>query len=371
MNVLRYIILTLLVLNLPGWTLANINPVLSSTFSYMLMILMLYYFINNNNKESIPTSFLILGLLYFVISALVDSSNTSGLITTAFKYILVIVCLPTIIRDTTNMELVFFNVIGAMSLFMEMFISDNLYGRFSGFYLNPNTAGFVCITGFWFSDNITKKWLRSTVKFLFIITGFATFSRTFFLILVVTLILSSFFSKRNIIYLFSGVLTLSLFLSLSRRFEFNTFRVEAFEDLLNGKYSENLIQDGRTETWAVYYDQILESPLFGNGYLSMSGKTIGEITVTGVHNTMLMILGEAGFLAFISYFLIYGNFLMKSFSLRKIDPTLFLICTSLIAFMLTSHNFFDNYIIITVSIWVNIEIKRKQNLINYDGQFRS
>jgi hypothetical protein len=96
----------------------------------------------------------------------------------------------------------------------------------------------------------------------------------------------------------------------------------------------------------------------------MSGKTIGDITVAGVHSTPLMIVGEAGLLAFFCYILIYGRFLIKSFSTRKINPTLFLICISLIAFMMTSHNFFDNYLILTVSMWVNIEIRRQQNLIN-------
>jgi len=42
------------------------------------------------------------------------------------------------------------------------------------------------------------------------------------------------------------------------------------------------------------------------------------------------------------------------------EPFIFLISFSIFMYMLTSHNYFDNYIILFVSLWLYIQIGRKE-----------
>lgn len=366
MKYLKFIILLLIFWNLPSFALAHINPMSGTLFSYGTFLLIIVYFFLNK-KEKPVISFIILGLLYFLISVLVDAENTENLMTTFIKYFIFIIMGIKLMKDIKDIEIYIILLLGSLSIIYESVFVIDIGGRYSGFYLNPNLAGCACILGYCFSFSIDNRKLRILGQLLFSIAGFVTFSRTFLLLWVLINLMSLSISYRNAYKILAGVVLFSLFLSFGDKLDFDTRRLEAFSSILEGKISDDLEEDSRTTTWALYYDKILDKPLFGNGYLSFSGKTYGvgenAYSIQGVHNTFLMILGESGFFVFIFFTWIYFGFIIKGIKLFKEYPFVFLISLSLFMYMLTSHNYFDNYLILFVSLWLFMKIDKKKIIL--------
>lgn len=361
MKYLRIVILFLILCNIPSFALVNLNAAAGSVLSYFIFsLIIVYYFINKREKPL--NQFIILGLLYFFISVFVDSQNIDNLIVTSVKYFIFIISGASIIKDTKVIEIYIVLLIGSLSIIYESIFIIDIGGRFSGFYLNPNSAGFICVLGYCFSFSIDYKRLRLLGQFLFSIAGFVTFSRTFLLLWVLINIISLSISYKNALKILVGIVLFSLLLSFGDKLDFNTRRLEAFSSILDGKVSDEMEEDSRTGTWALYYDRILDSPVFGNGYLSFSGKTYGSgdsaYSIVGVHNTFLMILGEAGFFVFIFFVWIYGSFVIKGIRIFREEPLIFFVSFTLFMFMLTSHNYFDNYIILFFSVWLYFQIDK-------------
>jgi len=365
MKYLKLIILLLIFLNLPSYALIYNNSVTAKVLSYgTFFLISLYFFLNKKEKPVI--SFIILGLMYFLISVLVDAQNTANFIITFFKYFIFIILGTSVIKDTKSIEIYILLMVGSISIIYESLFIINLNGRFSGFYLNPNSAGFICILGYCLSLSINNNMLKILGQILFSIAGFVTFSRTFLLIWVLINIISLLISYKNIYKILIGVILFSLFLSFGDKFDFNTRRLDAFSTILDGKVSYEMEENTRTQTWALYYERILESPILGNGYLSFSGETIGSgdsaIVNVGVHSTPLLIIGEAGIFTFFYFLWIYCGFVARGIKLFKEDPLLFFVAFSLLMYMLTSHNYFDNYLILFVSIWLYMKIDSRERI---------
>jgi O-antigen ligase len=366
MKYLRIIILFLILCNIPSFLLKNFNATAGTVLSYLTFLLIIvYYFFYKIEKPL--NRFIILGLLYFFISVFVDSQGANNVIVTFIKYFIFIIAGATAIKDAKVIEIYFILLFGSLSIIYESIFIIDIGGRFSGFYLNPNSAGFICILGYCLSFSIDNIKLRLLGQFLFSIAGFVTFSRTFLLLWVLINIISISISYKNASKFLVGIIIFSLLLSFGDKFDFNTRRLEAFSNILDGVVSDEMEEDSRIETWAMYYDRILDSPIFGNGYLSFSGKTIGSgnssYSIVGVHNTYLMILGEAGFLVFIFFVWIYVILLIRGYRLFRNDPMIFLVNFSVIMYMLTSHNYFDNYLLLFVSIWLYLKIDKKNNIL--------
>ena len=134
----------------------------------------------------------------------------------------------------------------------------------------------------------------------------------------------------------------------------NNPRFEQLKSVVNneGVSSQEISSDSRADTWAKYYDTILDSPLIGNGYGSFSGK----IGILGVHNTYLMIIGEAGilpFLLFIAYMLYL--IIMSIYYFNK-SPNLIMQVIALSLFLLANHNFFTFYYVSFATMWIQYQI---------------
>jgi len=269
-----------------------------------------------------------------------------------------------LVIDTTYKEIYIVLLLGSLSILFESIFITDIGGRFSGFYLNPNFAGLICILGYSLSFSIDNKKLRLLGLILFFIVGLVTFSRTFLLLWILISLVSLANSYKNVYKIVICLGLFSLFLSFGDKFDFNTKRLEAFSTILDGKISDEMVEDSRTQTWALYYFKVLNKPFFGNGYLSFSGNTdgIGEnsYSIQGVHNTFLLILGESGIFVFLYFTAIYGGFVITGIRVFNDEPFIFLISFSLFMYMLTSHNYFDNYIILFVSLWLYIQIGRKE-----------
>lgn len=362
MKYLKLFILLLILLNFPSYALININVLTGTILSYVTFILILvYYFFNKKEKLIVP--FIVLGLLYFLISLLVDSQNSENFIIIFIKYFILIIGAKLIV-DSRDIEINIILLIGALSIVYESIFIIDIGGRYSGFYLNPNSAGFACLIGFSFSMFNKDKKIKVLGQILFSIAGFVTLSRTFLLLWVLINIISLSISYKNSYKILAGVLLFSAFISLEDKFDFQIKRIEAFSSILDGVYSDVLDEDSRLATWSDYYNRIYASPLFGNGFKSFSGITYGtgenSYSIQGVHNTFLMILGEAGFFVFIFFTWIYCGFIARGIKLFKEDPLIFFVSFLLFSYMLTNHNFFDNYLVLFVSLWLYIQIGRKE-----------
>jgi hypothetical protein len=366
MKNLKFIILPVILWNLPSYALAHFTAMTGTILSYgAFSLIIVYYFFNK--KEKPIDSLILLGLLYFLISVFVDTQNAENFIVTFIKYFIFIIMGIKVAKDTTDIEIYILLLLGALSIIYESILMIDTGGRYSGFYLNPNFAGLICIIGYSLSLSIDNIKLRLLGQLLFSIAGLVTFSRTFLLLWVLISLVSLAISYKNAYKIVIGVVLFSLFLSFGDEFDFNTRRLEAFSTILDGQISDEMLEDSRTQTWALYYDKVLNKPFFGNGYLSMSGKTYGigenSYSIQGVHNTFLMILGESGIFVFLYFTAIYGGFVVTGIRIFNNEPLILLVSFSLFLYMLTSHNYFDNYFILFVSIWLWLKINRKKIIV--------
>jgi hypothetical protein len=365
MKYLRIIILILIFCNLPSFFLAKSSAALGQIFSYSLFLLIIvYYFINDNKKLVVP--FIVLGLLFFIISIMVSTQYSDTYLVTLFKYFIFIIMGAAVVKDTTKEEMYIILILGCLSILYEFMFIEGIGGRYMGVYLNPNTAGYACILAYSLSFSIDNKKLKIFGQILFSIAGFVTFSRTFLIIWILINLFSLFINYRNVYKVIIGVTLFSLVLSLGSRFDLSAKRLNAFSGILEGKVNDDLKAESRDKTWAHYYDKILTNPVFGNGYQSFSGEIIGRENTKftariGVHNTFLMIIGEAGFFVLLCFMWINGVFLITGIRLFGQNPLIFLVSFSLIMYMLTNHNYFENYFELFVSLWLYFQVESWKN----------
>lgn len=363
MKFLKFLILVLIFWNIPSFLLVAGNATMGAASSLGIFGLILVYFLFSK-KIKPSLSFLFLGASYFLISVIVDSQFAGGFIVIFIKYLIFIACSVSLVKDTTLKETYIILLLGSMSILFETFFLQVVGGRFSGFYLNPNSAGFICIIGYCLSFGIEKKTLKIVGQIIFSIAGIVTFSRTFLVLWVLINIISLLISYKNSYKLFLGIILFGFILSFGEELNFNTYRMNAFSSLLEGKINDNMEANSRDQTWAKYYDDIIQNPIFGNGYMSFSGRKIGSgegaYIIDGVHNTPLMLLGEAGIIPLIIFLCIYSHLFYRGCRIFKLEPVFLLLTIALIMYLLTNHNYFDNYILLFISLIIYSEVNSNQ-----------
>lgn len=366
MQYLKILILLLLFCNVPSYTMVNVNPVVSSMLSYGTFLAMITYFWLSDKQMPI-IHFILFGVLFSFISLAAGAHFSETFLVTFIKYFLFIITASTVLKDVKPVEIYIILLIGSLSIIFEAIFITGIGGRYSGFYLNPNLAGFTCILGYALGLTIDVKKVKIPGQILLSIAGLVTFSRTFLLIWILINLMSVLVSYKNIFKIVVCLILFVLFLSFGDRLDLNTKRLEGFSSILSGKVDHNLKEDSRTETWSLYYEKVVDNPVWGNGYRSFSGETGGSdatgrfVIKMGVHNTFLMIVGEAGIFLLIYFLWIYGYIFVNGFRYFKVNPSIFFLSFSLIAFMLTSHNYFDNYLVLFTSLWLFHEAEKLKN----------
>lgn len=354
MVLLKYVVLCLLLWNIPTFFSYDIS--IGSKFSYFLYVLLgTYYFLVD--KKRILTLFLIFVLLYFIISGLNYVQDPKFYYADFIKFIILILSGTELARNTSIKQFYIILIFGAISiLFHATFFPDG-YGRYSGFYLDPNGASFICLIGFCLSFAIKSKSLKVLGQVLFTFTGIITFSRTFILLWLLTSIAAVFSHRKNSMNLGLGLGAIIAVFSLASVLKLNVVRFSALESIISNDLNKSNIavleEDSRTETWSVYYDMILNNPIFGNGYQQLSGS---DHTKQGVHNSFLMVLGEAGIIPFLLMSGIYIFMLTESLRFFKNKLHYFLIALSLVGILMTMHNFFSSYVIVFTTLWLYVRI---------------
>ena len=171
--------------------------------------------------------------------------------------------------------------------------------------------------------------------------------------------------KKNIIVPILGSITLILVVSFSSNLTLNTDRFSALESLVTGSQGDTsaVNKDRRDESWALYYDLIFEKPFFGYGYSEFQRQ---KPRFPNVHNTYLMVIGEAGIIPFVLLIGTYVYLLLNSFKHFKKYPWYFYITVVLVLTMMAGHGYFYNFITVFMSIFVFVKIEglRKEK-INY------
>lgn len=372
MYLLKIIILILILCNVPAFALVAFGPLAGTILSYSSFLLIIVYYFLKKEKPIILFSFLLFGLLYFIIGILVKPIEGYSFVTTIIKFFIYTIFVVSLVKDTREIEIPLILIFIPISIIIESIFSSEEINRFGGISLNPNGAGFACIVGYVFNMNNKNNKNKIFGIILFSIGGLLTLSRTFILLWIISNVFYSFKNKSNLVYIIIAFLVLTNLINQLDESVFDLKRLQAFTDLFQGRYNESLDEDSRTETWALYYSRIFESPFVGNGYLSFSGSTYGEginkVIEVGVHNTYLLLIGESGI--FVLCFFLYILIKQLSFCIQsyKYSPLYLQLFSAITIFLLTSHNFFDNYFMLFLLIWIeNAMNEINKNLITYNS----
>lgn len=360
--ILKYFILCLFLLNIPSVTKVYINSSISNLFSILsFLLLILYYVLVERSKLNIWM--IVLGLLFFSISNLSGVPNlpeeNKDLFIYIFKYFVVVICGYELLKNTTTREVTFFLFLGSLTIILQTFLFNNPlidYGRYSGFYLNPNVAGFICLIGYGLSFASQNKNFRLIFQIVFTIMGLLTFSRTFVLLWLITNLISIKIDFKNVRVLLYGFGILTAFVIYSEFLPVKNPRLAQLSAIVKGEEvnTAEINEGSRTETWSIFYDALFERPFFGNGYKSFSGYS--HISQVGAHNTFLKIWGEAGIIVFVIFIAMYLTMVKQSLMFFESSPHIFLTAIAVILFLTTNHNFFDNGYILFISMWVQAKI---------------
>ncbi|WCO03101.1 O-antigen ligase family protein [Psychroserpens ponticola] len=353
MKLFKYVILILLVCNIPSVVLFSYGASMGSLLSYITTALLLFFYLINK-KHQFAWPFVIFAVSYFLISGVVEVPDEKYFYIDFIKYVILIICGGELARKTSIVELYIILLIAALSILVNAVAFPLDYGRYSGFFLDPNSAGFACLLGIALSFAIKNNTLKYIGLSICTFCGALTFSRTFFLLWLIMLLISVFQNKNNIKIFVGGFAAILLLLSVATSLKLNPERLSILDSLVDdGQVSQSIDEDSRTETWALYYDKIYESPFVGNGYKSFMSDYIYDV---GVHNNYLRVFGDAGFFPFLVFLGTYLFMFFKSLQNFKTKPYQLLLALSLLTLGLTNHNFDTLYHVTIVSLWLYFKI---------------
>jgi O-antigen ligase len=352
MKFLKYFILILLLWEISSFSLEVFGETAGGYASMLTNLLLIgYYFLSKKRKLVFP--FLILGALYFIFSGLIEVPDEKFFINEFIKYLILIVGGAEVARDTSLKDLCYILFIGALSILVHALFFADGYGRYSGFYLDPNAGAFVSLIGYCLTFKIDNKRLKLILLFAFTFTGVITFSRFFLLMWLLVNLLAVASDRKNSQGFMIGFGALVLLLSLASILQLNTARFSIIENLFENKIQTTAFtEDSRTTQWTSYLNDIYKNPIFGNGYKSFMGSENRQ----GVHNTYLMVIGESGIIPFLILIIIYLGMLKKSMSYFKSELHLFLIAISVMGILMVIHNYFANDFLIFISIWLFVRL---------------
>ncbi|UWX56101.1 O-antigen ligase family protein [Maribacter litopenaei] len=210
------------------------------------------------------------------------------------------------------------------------------------------------------SYSIKNNILRLTGQGIFTLAGMLTLSRTFIIIWVLINFTAIFKSRKNLLVPLIGGVAFVIIISFTDSRIFAPDRFKALTALFGeGQVKAKSIgNEGRSTTWAIYYDLIFKNPLTGQGYKSFQVMTT---KLPGVHNTYLMILGESGLIPFLIFIGTYGYLFRYSIVYFKKEPYLLYILIVVLLNLMASHTFFANYQSIALSVFVYLRIREFNN----------
>ena len=355
-------VLFLLLLNIPSIVLKTQTIEISSPISYLLFFLLGMLIVTNKTK--LPKQILFLAgisSLYYFIGAFQNEQSFKILFIEYFKFLLHLFGLSISLQYINQKTIILLLLAGAITILLDSvyfrfndfegigYVSE--YGRYSGFYLNPNTASIICLLGF--ALTILKKDVWKILSIFFSFLGFLTLSKTFMISWFLITSIYLFYNRKHITKLF--LILVSSFLALfifSEKLNLDTDRFSFLTSLFSASLdTEFLNKNNRVDQWAKFYELIIDSPIFGNGYSSFL-ISLADIDGQGVHNTFLMIFGESGFLPFLLFLSLIIRILYSTFTNRVHNIDTFFLTIVLFITLSVSHNFFSSGIQIFIIAFI-------------------
>lgn len=233
--------------------------------------------------------------------------------------------------------------------------------RFRGFHFNPGNAGMIGCATFALALSFLSKpgerlfgYLGLIIGLLTVIgslskTGIAALIAIFFFVLVF-----SGKKRRFPVIIFIGFLAILFAVAVDIVEQISELERLRQVTLLFGEGTGNVITTGRMDLWSLGLRRALESPIYGHGLgtlwkmdVGAFAKSYGGDTRMGVHNSYIMVFGEAGFLPLLLY-------LMHAFSLVRLwwtVPNSVARCMvigwtiTFFSFAFTSNYVFDSWIL--------------------------
>lgn len=366
MNKIKYFILVLILWNLPEYLLNYWGPSLGSIASYMSSLSILAFFFLVKEKHRLLFPFILLGLLYFVFSAFQLAAGVleREYLTEFLRFMIVVVCAGELLHRTTKKEIFYILIVGGLSIIINAFVFPDtaasvslVQGRPSGFYINPNSAGSICLVGYALSYVIENKRIRILGQIIFTLAGLLTLSRTFIVVWLLVSFIAIYKSRKNLIAPVIGGLTLILFFAVSSSLSLNKPRFRALVSIFSSDKvdTQTISKDSRTHTWSLHTDAVMENPIFGNGFKSLQIRKNGR---PGVHNSYLMVIGEAGIIPFLLMIGIYTYLIVLCLRNFKNYPEYLYIICILCLILAAGHQFFRNFLTVLMSMFVFIELQK-------------
>ena len=368
-KIISFVVLFLTLLNIPSIVLETQSVGLSSPISYFTFFLLGALIVTNKAKFPKPILFIAgISSLYFFIGAFQYEDSFIILFFEYVKFLLYLFGLFISLRYINQNTIILLLLAGAITILLDSlffrfndfqgigYVSE--YGRYSGFYLNPNTASLICMIGCVLT--IIKKDAWKILIIPFSILGFLTLSRAFFLGWFLITSIYLFYNRKHLLKSF--LILIVIFYSLvtfSEKLKLDSNRFQFLTGMFSGRIdSKILYDDSRADQWAKFYDRIIDSPFIGNGYSSFSKSFIDE-KGQGVHNTFLLIFGESGFLPFLLFLALFIWLLNRTFTSIRHNIESFLLLLVLILTWLVSHSFFSSGIQIFILIFIIYKITQK------------
>ncbi|MGC6428955.1 MAG: O-antigen ligase family protein [Flavobacteriales bacterium] len=365
----------LLLLNIPSFSLFYFSSALGSITSMALMasLLLVFSFEVKNKFPTLLYAYIVFLIIYFSISLASYSGSLFDVVTLFTKNILVLLGSYAILKNVQLKYVVYLLALGSLSVILDNFyfrfndvIANDVViekRRYAGFYLNPNNAAFVAVLGYLLVLSNSMKYKFLLVLFTFV--GLLTLSKYFFLSWFLINLAYLWYNKSKIFkYAFVVFFGLIALYQNMDRLNLDKNRLDLFYNIITFNSTDGYVEiESREETWAKSIQSIKNKPIIGNGFeYFKKGKyrTDNE----GVHNSYLLVIGEAGilpclFLVWISIWLLY-----KSVKMAKYNLTPLLLTIAFLLLLIVSHNLFDNYIFIFALSIIIYELQKSITLSN-------
>lgn len=339
-------------------------------FSYLFVSLLSYYLFDKTSPE-IDVPYQIRTILYNMIIVFVTYRFVQLYLNVGLgQRILQLTFIVSIIGGVLTL---YSGLFGLYPVEIRSYLDNTntlIEERLSGIYLNPNLAGFAATIGLVVSFSLLygKSVFIKILGLLGVIFSYvisaATFSKTSILqsllitglfIMVTVFNWTSINTKvrRHILGVTAIILILLvqsvayIYTSIDELMPEQQDRVRQIETLLTSGKLNSEITTSRSDAFDDGVDQIAEHTFIGNGFgsfrqLKNASERVGE--KLGIHNSFLLVLGEAGVLVFFLYIVMHVLLLVGILKIQTVQLKFFGIAlfVATAVYNTTNHEVFDN-----------------------------